>query len=116
MGAVYDKYNMQLMAIADYSKAKNLRNLYRKYNHFQSLAETGDSVAACIFIDLKTALYHPGVLTDRQRECIVGHLVHNTPYRELESELELAKSAIHYHVNIGLKRLSTILESGELYN
>lgn len=115
MSAVQDNYNIQLMAMADYSNVKKLMNLYRKYNSFKALAETGDTVAACIYIDLKTALHHPGVLTDRQRECIIGHLINHSTFRELEYDLEIDKAGIHYHINIALKRLQTILESGELY-
>lgn len=115
MAVYYRNYNDELMALADYSDVRKLRFLYRKYNLLESLAETGDSVAASIVIDLKTALFHPGVLSERQRDCIIGHLVNQITYRDLEHDLKIDKSTIHYHVNVGLKRLQTILESGALY-
>lgn len=111
-----DNYNHELMAIADYSDVRSLRLLYMKYRQIISLAEAGDSVAASIAVDLKTALFHPGVLTDQQRECIIGHVVNRYTFRELEYELQIDKSTIHYHVNIGLNRLQTSLESGALYD
>lgn len=113
--AVLQIYNIQLMSIADYKNVKKLRGLYKKFHYLGELARTGDTVAASIYIDLKTALYHEGVLTDMQRECIIGHLIEHSTYRELEPDLMIDKSTIHYHINIGLKRLQTALESGVLY-
>lgn len=111
-----DNYNAELMSIADYSNVLSLRNLYYKYNQLGELAYTGDTVAASIYIDLKTALHHPGVLTETQRKCIIGNLIQHSTFRELEPELLIDKSTIHYHINIGLKRLVTSLESGVLYD
>lgn len=115
MAVRFRNYNDELMAIADYSDVRKLRFLYRRYNLLESLAEKGDAVAASIVIDLKTALFHPGVLSERQRECIIGHVINQFTYRDLEYDLGIDKSTIHYHVNIGLKRLQTVLESGALY-
>lgn len=115
MAVYYRNYSDELMALADYSDVRKLRFLYRKYTLLESLAESGDAVAASILIDLKTALFHPGVLSERQRDCIVGHLINQVTYRDLEHYLKIDKSTIHYHVNVGLKRLQTILESGALY-
>lgn len=115
MGAVIQSYNHELMGMANYRNHKTLRRLYRRYYQFEHLARAGDAVAASIYIDMKTALYHPGVLTDKQRECIVGLLVDNKTFRELEAELERDKATIHQHVASGIKRLQASLESGELY-
>lgn len=109
-------YNDELMALADYSDVKSLRLLYRRLDNLKSLAEFGDSVAASIVVDLETALFHPEVLTEKQRKCIIGHIVNHHTYRELEYDLEMNKSTIHYHVNIGLKKLQSSLESGLLYD
>jgi len=114
--AVIQHYNHELMQMADYSNVTRLRLLYRRLRQLEALAETGDMVAASIVVDLKTALFHPGVLTEQQRKCIIGHVVDHSTYRELEYDLQIDKSTIHYHVNIALKRLQTSLESGFLYD
>ena len=115
MGAVsISTYNVQLMAIANYGDAKQLKNLYRNYHNLDELSENGDTVAASIYIDLKTAL-HCNYLTELQRVCIMKHLIEKSTLREVSEDINKSSSTIRGAINGGLKRIMKSLEEGKLY-
>lgn len=116
MGAVsIDTYNVQLMALADYNNQAKLKHLLRNFLNLHSLAEAGDSVAASIYVDLKTALFST-YLTELQRVCIYEHLVHKSTLSELAGDIKKSESTIRQAVNGGIKNIQKALESGKLYD
>lgn len=116
MGAVsIQTYNVQLMSIANYDNRNQLKNLYHNYYQLEELAEQGDSVACSIFVDLKTALFHPSVLTDNQRESIILHLIKGMTIKQVSQDLNKSESTIHESVNGGLKRIQKALREGEIF-
>jgi hypothetical protein len=116
MGAVrVQVYNQQLMGMADYNNLKVLKMLYRNLTNMRSLAESGDSVATCIYIDLSTAL-ESGVLTASQKLYITEHLLNSNTIAEIAMDYNKAESTICEHIDGGLKRIQKALREGNLYN
>lgn len=117
MGSVrIETYNLQLMNISDYYNLKTLKKLYKNYNNLSYLAQAGDSVAASVFIDLKTALdQNLNVLTEIQRHCIVDYYVHNYTLKELAYYYDRDESTVLDNINAGIKRIQKALINGSLY-
>lgn len=116
MGAVsIETYNIQLMALADYNNKKKLKILFKNFYNLEGLAECGDTVAASICVDLKTAL-RSDCITDLQRTCIQGHLIEKSTLRELSSDLKKSESTINQAVTGGIKNIQKALKEGTLYD
>jgi hypothetical protein len=108
--------NHEMLFGTHYYRKKTVIRLLKSYYNLQSLAMWKHNyVALCIWIDLNTALYHPKVLTDRQRQCIIG--VYLNGYREWEvgGELDVTREAVHVHLKRGVKNIQKALLAGKLY-
>lgn len=115
MGAVtIETYNTQLMTLADYSDTEKLKSLFRNYFNLLGLAECGDTVAASILIDLNVSI-QSDTLTQLQRVCIIGHLMHKSTLRELSTDLNKSESTIRQAISGGIKKIQKALNDGSLY-
>jgi Sigma-70, region 4. len=72
-------------------------------------------VALCIWIDLNTALFHPKVLTDRQRQCIIGVYLEGYKEWEMGEMLGIAREAVNAHLKRGIRDIQKSLLTGRLY-
>jgi predicted DNA-binding protein YlxM (UPF0122 family) len=99
------------MSIADYSSRAHLINLLRNLDNLKSLAQTGDSVAASIYVDLTTVL-SCGVLTEIQHKSIIAHYINRDALRDIAADFERNYDTIWKNINLGLKKISHALETG----
>ena len=108
--------NHEMLFGIHYYRKKTVIRLLKSYYNLQSLAMwKSNYVALCIWIDLNTALYHPKVLTDRQRQCIIG--VYLNGYREWEigNMIGIAQETVHDALMRGVKNIQKALLTGKLY-
>jgi hypothetical protein len=110
MGAVKkDVYNSGLMNMANYKSIRKLKLLLGNMNNLLKIAEAGDSVAACIYIDLKDALNHPA-LTEKQRDCIVMKFIYKYTNKDITEALNVkSDNSARKHIEGGLKKMRKIL-------
>ena len=62
--------NWGLLNMCDYTNRHTVARLLRRHDTLYRLAERGDMVALCIYIDLANAIMADKVLTARQREIL----------------------------------------------
>ena len=108
--------NHEMLFGTHYYRKKTVIRLLKSYYNLQSLAMwKSNYVALCIWIDLNTALYHPKVLTDRQRQCIIG--VYLNGYREWEvaNAIGLSQQAINDSLGKGVRNIQKAFLTGKLY-
>ena len=63
--------NWGLLNMCDYTNRHTVARLLRRHDTLYKLAERGDMVALCIYIDLADAMMADKVLTARQREILL---------------------------------------------
>ena len=63
--------NWGLLNLCDYTNRHTVARLLRRHDTLYKLAERGDMVALCIYIDLADAMMADKVLTARQREILL---------------------------------------------
>src|SRR5690554_672093 len=108
--------NHEMLFGTHYYREKTVIRLLKSYYNLQSLAMwKSNYVALCIWIDLNTALSHPKVLTDRQRQCIIG--VYLNGYREWEigNAIGLSRQAINDSLGKGVRNIQKAFLTGKLY-
>jgi hypothetical protein len=108
--------NHEMLFGVHYYRKKTVIRLLKSYYNLQSLAMwKSNYVALCIWIDLDTVLYHPKVLTDRQRQCIIG--VYLNGYREWEvgNMIGVAQETVHDALMRGVKNIQKAFLAGKLY-
>ena len=108
--------NHEMLFGTHYYRKKTVIRLLKSYYNLQSLAMwKSNYVALCIWIDLNTALSHPKVLTDRQRQCIIG--VYLNGYREWEvgEMLGLMQDGVNHHLKRGVRNIQKAFLAGKLY-
>jgi DNA-binding CsgD family transcriptional regulator len=109
--------NHEMLFGTHYYRKKTVIRLLKSYYNLQSLAMWKHNyVALCIWIDLNTALYHPKVLTDRQRQCIIG--VYLNGYREWEvgEMIGIGQQRVNVHLGRGIKNIQRALLVGRLFD
>ena len=101
--------NPALMNYADYSDPAVMRKLLRAYDSLYDRACRGDQTAAAVYVDIKSALYGEGVLTKRQRQCIILHLVYKTPQVEASEMLGISRRTLRGAVEAGIAHMQKFL-------
>ncbi|ASS74093.1 hypothetical protein CIG75_03220 [Tumebacillus algifaecis] len=106
--------------VFDYGSTAALKTALRSLHKLRLSAEQGCPTAQAILIDLKTALgeYKSDevlgrvVVTDRQKEAIVLHLIDDRSLQETAQLLGVDPTAISHRVASGLKRMMHFLQTG----
>lgn len=106
--------------VIDYGSTAALKTALRSLHKLKLGAEQGCPTAQAILIDLKTALgeYRSDekggrvVVTERQKEAIVLHLVNDRSIQETAHLLGVDPTAISHRVSSGLKRMVNFLQTG----
>ena len=93
--------NWGLLNMCDYTNRHTVARLLRRHDTLYKLAERGDMVALCIYIDLADAMMADKVLTVRQRE-ILSFWMEGYDQTEIASMCEIS----HVTVFILLARIS----------
>lgn len=116
MGAVSrNVYNFQLMALADYTNKRLLKKMIGNYHNLKELAGCGDTVAASIFVDLKSAI-NSDYLTKVQKDCVIAVLISKQTYSEVASDRGRKESSVVDAVNRGVANIQKALMEGKLYD
>lgn len=101
--------NPALMNYADYSDPAVMRKLLRAYDSLYDRACRGDQTAAAVYVDIKSALYDEGVLTKRQRQYVLLHLVYKMPQREVAQMLEVRHQTVGGSVSVAIQHMQKYL-------
>jgi len=100
-----------------YYRKKTVVRLLNSYYKLRELAKLKSNyVALDIWVDLNMALFYPKVLTDRQRQCVIG--VYVLGYREWEvgNAIGTSQQAVNIHLSRGVKNIQKALITGKLYH
>ena len=109
--------NYEMLYGNRYYRKETVVRLLKSYYRLYSLATLNHNyVALDIWIDLNTAIMHPKVLTDRQRQCVIG--VYVLGYREWEvgNAIGTSQQAVNIHLSRGVKNIQKALITGKLYH
>lgn len=106
--------------VFDYGSTATLKTALRSLHKLKLGAEQGCPTAQAILIDLKTALgeyrsddiHGRVVVTERQKEAIVLHLINDRSIQETAKLLGVDPTAISHRVSSGLKRMVNFLQTG----
>ncbi len=108
--------NYEMLFGNRYYRKETVVRLLKNYFKLYSLATLNHNyVALDIWIDLNTALFYPKVLTDRQRQCVIG--VYVLGYREWEvgNAIGTSRQAVNDSLQRGRKAIQKALLTGKLY-
>lgn len=108
--------NCEMLYGNRYYRKKTVVRLLKNYYRLRSLAMLNHNyVALDIWIDLNTAIMHPKVLTDRQRQCIVGVYLHGYREWEVGNAIGIRRQVVNIHLSRGVKNIQKALLTGKLY-
>jgi len=109
--------NHEMLYGSHYYRKKTVVRLLNSYYKLRELAKLKSNyVALDIWVDLNMALFYPKVLTDRQRQCVIG--VYVLGYREWEvgNAIGTSQQAVNIHLSRGVKNIQKALITGKLYH
>lgn len=108
--------NHEMLYGNHYYRKKTVVRLLNNYYKLRELAMLKSNyVALDIWVDLNMALFYPKVLTDRQRQCVIG--VYVLGYREWEvgNAIGIRRQVVNIHLSRGVKNIQKALLTGKLY-
>ena len=112
---VGSKLNWDLLNSADYESHKGVKSLMVCYKLYERKMMQGDTVAASVWVDLKTAIYKPKLLTVKQMEVVELVCMHNMSLVAVAEYLKLDHTSIRDRFDGAVGRVKKILNSGKLY-
>lgn len=108
--------NCEMLYGNRYYRKKTVIRLLKNYYKLYSLAMLNHNyVALDIWIDLNTALFYPKVLTDRQRQCIIGVYLHGYREWEVGNAIGTSQQAVNDALNKGIRNMQRAFFTGKLY-
>ena len=108
--------NYEMLYGNRYYRKKTVIRLLKNYYKLYSLAMLNHNyVALDIWIDLNTALFYPKVLTDRQRQCIIGVYLHGYREWEVGNAIGTSQQAVNDALNKGIRNMQRAFFTGKLY-
>lgn len=108
--------NCEMLYGNRYYRKKTVVRLLKNYYRLRSLAMLNHNyVALDIWIDLNTAIMHPKVLTDRQRQCIVGVYLYGYREWEVGNAIGTSRQAVNDALKKGIRNLQRAFFTGKLY-
>ena len=109
--------NHEMLYGSHYYRKKTVIRLLKNYYKLYSLAMLNHNyVALDIWIDLNTALFYPKVLTDRQRQCIIGVYVLGYRQWEVGNAIGIAQETVYDALSRGVRNIQKTLITGKLYH
>ena len=72
-------------------------------------------MAAAIWVDVKTAIYKPKLLTSKQMEVIDMIVNHQMTMETVGEYLSISKVAVHYRFDGAILKIQKLLLSGNLF-
>ena len=108
--------NHEMLYGNHYYRKKTVVRLLKNYYRLRSLAMLNHNyVALDIWIDLNAAIMHPKVLTDRQRQCIVGVYLHGYREWEVGNAIGVGRDSVNHTLKRGVRNLQRAFFTGKLY-
>ena len=108
--------NCEMLYGNRYYRKKTVVRLLKNYYRLRSLAMLNHNyVALDIWIDLNAAIMHPKVLTDRQRQCIVGVYLHGYREWEVGNAIGIGRRRVNTHLSRGVGNIQRAFFTGKLY-
>jgi hypothetical protein len=108
--------NIELLNGANYYEKKVIKRMLRYYYRLREHAMwRGDYIALSVWIDINTALWHPEVLTDKQRQCVIGVYVNGYAEWEIGEMTGTSQQAVHKNLEKAIRRIQVALLTGNLY-
>lgn len=108
--------NYEMLYGNRYYRKETVVRLLKSYYRLYSLATFNHNyVALDIWIDLNTALFYPKVLTDRQRQCIIGVYLHGYREWEVGNAIGTSQQAVNDALNKGIRNMQRAFFTGKLY-
>jgi len=108
--------NYEMLFGNRYYRKKTVVRLLKNYFKLYSLATLNHNyIALDIWIDLNTAIMHPKVLTDRQRQCIVGVYLYGYREWEVGNAIGTSRQAVNDALKKGIRNLQRAFFTGKLY-
>jgi DNA-directed RNA polymerase specialized sigma24 family protein len=100
-----------LINYVDYSKVPVLRNLYKNINKFKVAAESGNTTATCVYIDLKDGLEQ---LHGNQKEYVQWVLIEGLNMWEAGNKANRSTTSVSTSIDHALSKISNYLtEDGQ---
>ena len=110
------KLNWGLLNSVDYETHEGVKSLMVCYQLYERKMMQGDTVAASIWVDLKTAIYKPKLLTTKQMEVVELVCMHNMSITVVAEYLKLNHRAVGFRFDGAVVKVKKLLnENGELY-
>ena len=108
--------NHEMLYGSHYYRKKTVVRLLNSYYKLRELAKLKSNyVALDIWVDLNMALFYPKVLTDRQRQCIVGVYLHGYREWEVGNAIGTSQQAVNDALNKGIRNMQRAFFTGKLY-
>ena len=108
--------NYEMLFGNRYYRKETVVRLLKNYFKLYSLATLNHNyIALDIWIDLNTAIMHPKVLTDRQRQCIIGVYLHGYREWEVGNAIGTSQQAVNDALNKGIRNMQRAFFTGKLY-
>lgn len=109
------KLNWDLLNSADYETHKGVKSLMVCYKLYERKMMQGDTVSAAIWVDLKTAIYKPQLLTAKQMEVVELVCMHNMSLMAVAEYLSIKQQSITDRFDGAVAKIRKVLNSGKLY-
>jgi DNA-directed RNA polymerase specialized sigma subunit len=112
-----DPGNSDLLEKISYASVAQLKNMVKYLN---VLSDSKDEKELCILADMKTALglydskQNTRILTERQREAIVSHLIDDKTQAEVAESMGISQQGVSLLISGGLKRMKKYLVEGNV--
>jgi DNA-directed RNA polymerase specialized sigma subunit len=109
--------NHEMLYGSHYYRKKTVVRLLNSYYKLRELAKLKSNyVALDIWVDLNMALFYPKVLTDRQRQCIIGVYVLGYRQWEVGNAIGIAQETVYDALSRGVRNIQKTLITGKLYH
>jgi len=109
------KLNWDLLNSANYETHAGVKSLMVCYKLYERQMLQGDTVAAAVWVDLKTAIYKPRLLTAKQMEVVELVCMHNMSITAVAEYLSVNHRAIGFRFDAAVGKVKKLLNSGNLF-
>lgn len=109
------KLNWDLLNSTNYETHQGVKEAMVLYTLTEKKMLQGDTVAAAIWVDLKTAIYTPKLLTAKQMEVVELICMHNMSIVAVAEYLRCDKALISRRFDTSISKVKKILNNGKLF-
>ena len=107
--------NWPLLESANYEDFSSVKRMVVLYNWLEKKAVAGDTVAAAIWVDIKSAIYDEPKLKGKLLEVVELVSQHYMPQEQVALELQIAQSNVSRRLNRAVNFIMVKLNNGDMY-